>query len=248
MPDVSPDTHSPPSEGGRRLHAAVRTVLSPGIWLVLASQVALAVSLQWRSAEAGSPEASLLPIMLTTALLVLFLYLQAGAYHALAQGRAAVSPADIVRAGKSVFTAFVWLTVKAGLLLVLIINLLMYLSLLVIGHDLKTVMETLSPFFGPLVGILAFVFVYWLPFVFVRSEFRLLPSLGAALRIARARLSHSGFLALLVLAPVLVSVLLPADIPLLLDFAVSLVSGVLGWVAYIYCAEVLQEFVLEPSA
>ena len=242
MPDVTPDAHSPLSEGGRRLHAAVRTVLSPGIWLVLAVQLVLALSMQWRSAEAGSPEASVLPILLTTALLGLFLYLQAGTFQSLARSRDVVSALEIMRAGKTVFVAFVWLTVKAGLLAALALNLLIYLGFLVSGvEDLKSVVKALSPFFGPLVGILAFVFVYWLPFVFVRGEFRLLPSLKAALRIARERLSHSGFLALLVLVPVVVSAFLPANIPVLFDFVVSVVTGVMGWMAYIYCAEVLQE-------
>ncbi|MHB8536126.1 MAG: hypothetical protein ACYDBW_11865 [Sulfuricaulis sp.] len=245
---MNPDTPSPPSEGGRRLRAAVRTVLSPGIWLVLTSQFALAFSLHWRPAETASAEASALPILLTTTLLLLFLYLQASAFQALARSREAVSAADVVRAGRAIFSAFIWLTLKAGLSLVLILNLLIYLSLLVSGHDFKSVIEAISPWLGPLVGILAFAFVYWLPFVFVRGEFRLLPSLKASLRIARARLSHAGFLVLLVLVPVVVSAFLPAKIPVLLDFAVSVVSGILGWMAYIYCVEAVQEFVPETRS
>ena len=209
--------------------------------------MALAFSLQWRSVEADSPEASVLPILLTTALLILFLYLQAGVLQALAQSRAAVSAAEVVRAGKAVFTAFVWLTVKAGLVLVLILNLLIYAVIMVSGYDLKTVIAAISPFFGLLVGMLAFVFVYWLPFVFVRGEFRLFPSLKGALGIARARLSRSGFLALLVMGPVVISALLPANIPLWFDFALSLVGGILGWMVYIYCAEVLQESAPPPA-
>jgi len=248
MPDVSPVAHSPQTEGSHRLHAAVRAVLSPGIWLVLAIQMALAFSLQWRPAEADSSEASVLPILLTTALLILFLYLQAGVLQALARGRDAVSAVEVVRAGKSIFPAFVWLTVKAGLLLVLVLNLLIYAGIMVSGYELKTIIEAVSPFFGLLVGLLAFAFVYWLPFVFVRGEFRLFPSLKAALGIARVRLSRSGFLVLLVLGPVLVSTFLPTNIPVLLDFALTLVSGVLGWMAYIYCAEVLQASVPAPPA
>jgi hypothetical protein len=241
MPDESPVAHPPQTEGSHRLHAVVRAVLSPGIWLVLAIQMALAFSLQWRSAETDSPEVSVLPVLLTTAILILFLYLQAGVLQALARGRDAVSALEVVRAGKSIFSAFVWLTVKAGLLLMLVLYLLIFAGLTVSGYEFKTFIKAVSPFFELLVGLLAFIFVYWLPFVFVRGEFRLFPSLRAALRIARARLSRSGFLALLVLGPVLVSALLPANMPVLLDFALSLLGGVLGWMAYIYCAEVLQE-------
>jgi len=102
-------------------------------------------------------------------------------------------------------------------------------------------MNARSPYFSLVVGLLTFIFIYWLPFVFVRREFHLLPSLKAALQIARDRLSDSAFLALLVLAPVLVSGLLPPDTPLLVDMLISVVSGIMGWIAYIYCIEVLQE-------
>ena len=245
MPDVNRDEQPMHTEGEHRLHAIVRALLSSGVWLVLAAQMALAFSLQWHAPATAGSEASLLPVLLATISLMLFLYLQAGTYQALALGRRTVSALEIVQAGKAVFSAFIWLTVKAGLLLVLVLNVLLYLSLLVSGQELKTVLAALSPYFGPLLGVLAFAFVYWLPFVFVRREFRLLPSLKAALQVARTRLSRSAFLALLVLVPVVVSASLPADIPVLLDFTVSLVSGIMGWMAYISCAEVLQEAVPE---
>jgi hypothetical protein len=119
-------------------------------------------------------------------------------------------------------------------------NVLIVAVLLLTGQDMKVITNALSPFFSPAVGILTFVFVYWLPFVFVRREFHLLPSLKAALQIARDRLSDSAFLALLVLVPVLVSGWLPSDTPLMFDLLVSVVSGVMGWIAYIYCIEVLR--------
>jgi uncharacterized membrane protein len=145
-----------------------------------------------------------------------------------------------VRAGRVVFAAFVWLTLKAGLLLAAVTNVLIVVVLLLTGQDIKVLMNALSPFFSPAVGILTFVFVYWLPFVFVRREFHLLPSLKAALQIARDRLPDAAFLALLVLVPVLVSGWLPSDTPLMFDLLVSVVSGVMGWIAYIYCIEVLR--------
>src|SRR3989344_4829904 len=107
------------SEGELRLHAAIRAVLSPGIWFVLAAQIVLVFSMQWRVPAAAAPPASALVIFLT-------------------------APA-----------------------------------LLLTGSDLKSLTQALSAFFGPATGALAFVFVYWLPFVFVQREFRLLPSLKA---------------------------------------------------------------------
>ncbi|MEK7717410.1 MAG: hypothetical protein AAB322_06630 [Pseudomonadota bacterium] len=238
MPEVSHDTTA--RESGLRLRAAIRALLSPGIWLLLSVQLALVFSLRWSVPADASPLTSALAIFLTATALMLFYYLQAGAFHALTQGRETLTVAEVVRAGRVVFAAFVWLTLKAGLLLAVAMNVLIFAALLLTGQDIKAVMNTLSPFLGPVVGILTFVFVYWLPFVFVRREFRLLPSLKAALRIAWDRLSDSAFLAFLVLVPVLVSGWLPSDTPLLFDFLVSVVSGVMGWIAYIYCIEVLR--------
>ncbi len=239
MPEVSHDDTA--RESGLRLRAAIRALLSPGIWLLLSVQLALVFTMRWSVPADATPLTSALAIFLTAAALMLFYYLQAGAFHALTQGRETLTVAEVVRAGRVVFAAFVWLTLKAGLLLAAVMNVLIFAALLLTGQDIKTVMNTLSPFFGPVVGILTFVFVYWLPFVFVRREFHLFPSLKATLQIAWDRLSDSAFLAFLVLVPVLVSGLLPSDTPLLFDLLVSVVSGVMGWIAYIYCIEVLRE-------
>lgn len=239
MPEVSHDTTA--RESGLRLRAAIRALLSPGIWLLLAVQIALVFTMRWSVPDDASPLTSALAIFLTATALMLFYYLQAGAFHALTQGRETLTVAEVVRAGRVVFAAFVWLTLKAGLLLAAVMNVLIFAALLLTGQDIKALMNALSPFFGPVVGILTFVFVYWLPFVFVRREFHLLPSLKAALQIAWDRLSDSALLAFLVLVPVLVSSLLPSDTPLLFDVLVSVVSGVMGWIAYIYCIEVLRE-------
>lgn len=246
MPDTS-ITPGGQTESGHRLHSTIRALLSPGIWLVLVAQLALVFSTQWSAPADASPLVSALMILLTSAILMLFFYLQAGTFHALTLGRDSLSVMEVARAGKVVFTAFIWLTLKAGLLLALILNLLLYVALVITGYDLKTMIQTFSPYFSPFVGILAFVFVYWLPLVFVRREFRLLPSIKAALTTAWTRLSHSAFLALLVLAPVMVSVVLPADGPVFLDFLISVAGGVMGWIAYIYCIEVLQDLPQETG-
>lgn len=240
MSDRSIETSARPTESGRRWHAALRAVLSPGIWLVLVVQIVLIFSLQWRVAADASSLAQTLAILLTTSALMLYFYLQAGIFHALTLSRNTVTVGEIVRAGKTVFTAFVWLTLKAGLLLVLILNALMYAAVLTTGHELKTIIEALSRFFGPAVGLLAFIFVYWLPFVFVRREFRLLPSLQAALQIAWARQSQAAFLAILVFAPILISGFIPGGL-VVIDLLVSVASGLMAWIAYIYCIEVLQD-------
>jgi len=126
-------------------------------------------------------------------------------------------------------------------LLVVVLNFIFMFAIYVTGNEPKAITEAFYRFLDPVLGIAAFVFAYWLPFVFVRREFRLFVSLRAALRIARARLPRSAFLALLILAPMLLAGLLPADLPLSLALAVNALSGLLGWVAYVYCTEALQE-------
>lgn len=46
MPEVSHDTTA--RESGLRLRATVRALLSPGIWLLLAVQLALVFTLRWK--------------------------------------------------------------------------------------------------------------------------------------------------------------------------------------------------------
>jgi hypothetical protein len=229
------------TEGELRLHAMVRAVLSPGIWLVLAAQMLLMFALQWRVPEDAAPLVSTLAIFLIAATLMLFFYLQAGAFQALSQGREALPAGEVIRVGAGVFAAFVWLILKAGLLFAVAMNVLMLVALLLTGSNLEGLTQALTAYFGPMTGVLVFVFAYWLPFVFVQREFRLLPSLKASLRIARARLSHSAFLMLMVLVPALAAGFLPADSPVLFDALVSLVTGILGWIAYIYCVDVLRQ-------
>lgn len=240
MQEVARDTPSR-TEGELRLHAAIRTVLSPGIWFVLAAQTALMFALQWRVPADAAPLTSALVVFLTATTLMLFFYLQAGAFHALTLGRGALSVGEIIQAGKTVFASFVWLTLKAGLLFAVVLNILVLVVLLLTGLDFKSLMQTLSAFFGPATGVLAFVFVYWLPFVFVQREFRLLPSLKSALQIARERLAYSAFLALLVLVPALAAGFIPAESPVLIDVLANMVTGIMGWIAYIYCIDTLKQ-------
>ncbi len=234
------DTPSRYTETEHRLHAAVRVFFSPGIWLVLATQIALLFSLQWRAPSDASPAQSALSILATLIALVLFFYLQAGAFHALTLDKKPLSPKAVFHAAKEIFSIFMLLTLKAGLVLMIVLNVLLYTAMLVTGLELQAIVHAVSPF-GLAVSLLAFVFVYWLPFVFVRREFRLFTSLRSALKIAWTRLSHSGFLALLIIAPILLAELFPAQSPWWLELILSVLTGLMSWIAYVYCVQVLQE-------
>jgi hypothetical protein len=228
------------SEGPLRLRATVRALFSPGIWFVLAVQMAVAFTLRRHLPEDASSAISALTTFLTASVLLGFYYLQGGAFHALTLSRDALAVVGVIRAGREVFASFVWLTLKAGLLLAVIMNALILGAMVITGHDIKTLVTLLAPFFDFAMGLMMFIFVFWLPIVFVRREFHLIPSLKAALQIAWMRLPRSAFLALLVLTPVWAPALLPAESPALLDVLVSLIGGFMGWIAYIYCVEVLQ--------
>jgi hypothetical protein len=243
MPESAPHY----TEGERRLHALVRTLLSPGVWMVLAAQIVLVFLFQWQAPAGDAPLVAALSTFLTAAALMLFFYLEAGAFHGFALSREALSAGQVIRGAAPVFARFLWLTLKAGVLLVVLLNMIFLLAMSVTGAELKALTATFYRFISPVAGVAAFVFAYWLPFVFVRQEFRLFASLRAALRIARARLSHSVFLALLILAPTLAAGLLPADLPMPLMLAVNSVAGLLGWIAYVYCVETLQELPPQPG-
>lgn len=228
------------TEGGLRLHAAIRAIVSPGIWLVLAAQTGFMFFLQWRPPTDAMPVISMI---LGAGVLVLFFYLQAGAFYGLTLKREALSVREVFTAGMRVFGDFVWLTLKTGLLIALIMNILVLTALLLTGMDFKSLMQLLTPYLGLLTGVLAFIFVYWLPYVFVRREFRLLPSLKASLRLAWDRMASFAFLAPLVLLPVLAMEFLPAEANAL-QWAANLAGGILGWIAYIYCVDVQQHAAL----
>ena len=231
----------------------VRALMSPGVWLVVAVQLPTGmlmhnILLTVTSQESAQP---LLPwIMLLTLLFLVYVYLMSGTSRAFALNAATVSPQEAFMRGQQVFNAFFWLAVKICLLGMLIVYVGLYVFSIVaqlIGaateSDTETVIHTLAPVLVPIVKggalITPFALVYWLPIVFVRNDFRIIPTVRLALKIIWHQLSRSGFLAFLIFCPLLLLWLLPDGTP----FALTLLLGALGqlmaWTAYIYCVETL---------
>ena len=233
-----PDTYT---EGEHRLHAAVRAAISPGIWLALGIQMLVLLLSRSPAPAESNPGINLTGVFEVVAIL-LFLYIQAGAFAALALGRDRISVADVFQRGKEVFTDFMWLAIKASLLLALALSIVIYMFMpeQAQEQDIKAWMEQFSPYFVPLVSVFGFIFVYWIPIVFVRRHFKLFPTWRAALQIAWRRLPYAGYLAFLTLTPSLLSEFLPA-IPAVVLMVLSVLGGWMGWVAYIYCVEVLLD-------
>jgi hypothetical protein len=231
------------SEGQRRLRAAVRAVLSPGIWLLVAAQLLLGALQHFSPA---TPDAAFSATMLVraigmAALLLLVFYLQGGIYSALARTREAVTMREALHAGREVFGRFVWLTVKAGLLFGAALVLVSMLTQLLSGVESGDSVESLAVPIGLGFVVLPFVFVWWLPWVFVRDDFSLMASLRAALQHFWLRLPGSAFLALLILVPGLAAWWLPPATPFPLVLAVDAASALLVWVASVYCVEWLRD-------
>lgn len=237
---------APYTEGERRLRALVRAFLSPGVWLVVSMQLALQLSLQQIS---GAGEAPLVWVLALSGLLLGFAWLQAGAYYALAQGRDRLLLSDMARTGFGRFTRFLWLFIKLSLSVALLFNVVAFLFMLGSGTSLEGLVRGMAPFLGPLLAAVGFLFVYWLPLVFVTDDFRLFATLRRALSTTWQRLSQSGFLALLILLPPWLFMLLPPETPLWLLVPLAAGASLLGWAAYIYCAEWLRDAAsVSPSA
>lgn len=228
------------TESERRLRAVVRAALSPGVWLVVGAQLLAQLALQsGLESEAASPDSWRL--IATALLLSVFVYLQAGAFAAIARGRERLTVGETLAGGRAVLAKFVWLFVKAGLLFAAAAQVFVLLLATALGVPHADLVLRIVPSAGPLLGVLGFVFVYWMPVVFVRQEFRLLPSWRLALAAVWRRFSRSGFPAFLTLTPALVALLLPLEHAVLALPALSLAGGFMGWIAYIYCAEWLQD-------
>jgi len=226
------------TEGERRLRALVRAALSPGVWLVVGVQLALQLALA-RGLDGDEPTPGRL--LALSGLLLGFAWVQASAYRALAYGHDRLSAADTLHAGRGRFTRFLWLFVKLGLLAALLSNVAVFLFLSGSGMAPDTLLRALAPFLGLLWAAFGFLFVYWLPLVFVTDDFRLLVTLRRALFTAWRRLPQSGFLALLILLPPALFTLLPADASPWLLVPLAAGASLLGWAAYIYCAEWLRD-------
>ncbi len=242
------------TESERRIRAVVRTALSPGVWAVIAVQLLAVAFVLNGIAPFGSLEAALsqapgLAILL--AVLVLgYAYLMSGTARAFAMGTATVAVQDGLNRGREVFSAFLWLALKLlglGLLCLYVLATIAYI--IAAAAQSKALAEQVL-WNGPriMLAVAPFVFVYWLPVVFVRNDFRLAPTLRAALELIWRRLPDSSFLAFLIFFPVLLLWLVPAAAPLAVVLAVSLLGQLMAWTAYVYCVESMTEGKTGPIA
>lgn len=241
---TEPETPSEPAgENTRRIRAVVRVLLSPVVWLVTLYQAGLMMLLR-ADLTLGS---QLVTGFLYAVLFLGFFFLAAGAYRAFVVTRNVVTVPAAVRHGREAFSGFMLLLVKAGLLTIVALNMVVVVGQGLTGLEPEEYIKTYIGWMPQVVAVLAFVFVFWLPVVFVRNNFRLFETLRMALGFWRGRLGEAPFLALLVLIPAAVLGLAPEKAPFALHLAISMVGEVLAWVAYVYCAERIAEVGTAPE-
>lgn len=234
-------SNSTESENTRRLRAALRVFMSPAIWMLVAYQVLLLSLARMDWQDFGDKVTSLYGPFIFSVLFVGFFFLAGGTYQSFAVSKSLVPLTEIVKNAKRVFASFLLLSIKVGLLSLLAINVVIAIVQSATGMSAEEILKTHAQLLPLIVGSLALVFVYWLPFVFVRGDFHLFRTLREALLLARAHLHQAGFLFLLILLPSLVLWWLPATTPTVLAIGVSAVGEVMAWVAYAYCVDFLRD-------
>ncbi|BAU48950.1 hypothetical protein SVA_2401 [Sulfurifustis variabilis] len=225
--------------GAPRLRAFVRVLLSGGVWSVIAVQIAMLFLLRAHPEEAA-PSSAQLRVGALAALFFALLYVIAGASHALARGRDTVSLPEVLIAGRAVYGRFLWLGFKAMLVFLVLFNLLLSVVLAASGVEMQTLVEASVGLYPWLGALIAFVFVYWMPVIFVHGNFALADTVRTALLALWHDRRQAAYLAFLTLTPTVLAALLRDPPPLPAVVALNVAGGVLGWTAYAFCVSRLQ--------
>ena len=235
------------NENTKRIRAFVRTFMSPAIWLFAGYQAAILLLMRMDLSQMNQTISGLVaPLLFTVFFLGLF-YLAAGIYLSFASGTSLIQIPTVLANGRKVFTNFMFLSLKAGVLGFVVLNVLIVVVQAITGMETEALIKTYIRYLAPIVAILGLIFVYWLPLVFVRGNFRLFETLAEAFRIGNQRLGQVGFLAVLLLVPSFSLMLLPGTAPSLLVIFISVIGELFTWVAFVYCVEYLQSQSQAPT-
>lgn len=226
------------NENTKRIRAVVRVIMSPGVWLVIAAQIAFQVALNVASHDSDSAMPPMIRPSIIMTLLLAVLFFISGAFRSLAIHQERVSVKEIFTNGLVVFNSFLLLCFKLLGLLLLIF--MFFSSFFLSGMDVESNKEGMRQLLltvGVLAVVANFIFIYWLPLVFVTGNFKVIKTLAASLQIAKGRWPQAGFIAVLVFVPAGISLLMPQDTALTAIVLLGLLGQVSGWIAYVYCAE-----------
>ena len=221
-------------ESTYQIRAAVRTVMSPAVWMLTLWQAIMLISLSMLGGDEETDSVTGFPVIFSI-LIFGFIYLISGLFRAFSTGTGVVSIPEAFNEGKNYFTPFIWLMLRLLVLFFLVTQIL----LIVTGAQPGEIIREGAKSFAFAVSFLSFLFIYWLPIVFSTPDFRLFKTLNVALIIAIDRLKQSLFLAVLILLPALIAWTMPADIPLTVLVSMASISEIATWIAYVYCIEYL---------
>lgn len=235
------------NENTKRIRAVVRTFMSPAIWLFAGYQALILVLMRMDLVPLNEVLGGLLAPIVFTALFLGLFFLAGGLYQSFASGASLIQVPTALDNGRKVFSSFIFLSLKAGVLGFVALNVLIVVVQGLTGLETEELIKTYIRYLAPIVAIIGLIFVYWLPLVFVRGNFRLFETLAEAFRIGGQRLGQVGFLAVLILIPPLTLMLLPKTAPSAFVILVSVIGELFAWVAFVYCAEYLQSQQPAPS-
>jgi len=221
-------------ESTYQIRAAVRTVMSPAVWVLTLWQAIMLISLSILGGNEDTGPVTGFPVIFSI-LIFGFIYLISGLFRAFSTRTGVVSVLEAFNEGKNYFTPFIWLMLRLLVLFFLVTQIL----LITTGAQPGAIIKEGAKSFAFVISFLSFLFIYWLPIVFSTPDFRLFKTLNAALIVAVDRLKQSLFLAVLILLPALIAWMMPVDIPLAALVSIASISEIATWIAYVYCIEYL---------
>ncbi len=235
------DPVSPSNESTRRLRAAVRVFMSPAIWLLTVYQALMFSFLRLEAATLYGP-------LIFAALFLGFFFLSAGTYQSFVSESSLVKVLMVLRNARLIFSRFIILSIKVGLLGFLLINIMVVIAQALTGLKPEEIFTVFASYLAVIVGVAGLVLVYWLPLVFFKCNFNMLETMREALLLGWARIGQAGFLAALILLPPVLLWSISNQLPQAIAILGSVVVELLAWVAFVYCVDYLKtEYVSEAQ-
>ena len=234
------DPVSPSDESTRRLRALVRTFMSPAIWLLAAYQALILSVFRLDFQRFGEEAAALYGPVIFAFLFLGFFFLVAGTYQSFVSGPSLVSVSMVFRNAQLIFSRFIILSIKVGLLGFLFVNIVVVIAQGLTGLDPEVLFKSIANYLTLIVGVITLALVYWLPLVFAKGNFNMLETMREALQLGWSRIRQVGFLAVLILVPPVLLWLGSNQLPQVIVVLGSVIGELLAWVAFVYCVDYLK--------
>lgn len=231
---------SPANESTRRLRATVRVFMSPAIWLLAAYQALMLSVLRIDLKQFSESVVGFYGPFIFAAMFLGFFFLAAGTYQSFVRESSLVRVITVFRNAQTIFSRFIFLSVKVGLLGFLFINIVVVIAQGITGLKPEEIFSVLANYLALIVSLFALALVYWLPLVFVKGNFNMLETMREALLLSWARIGHVGFLAVLILLPTFLLWLGSNQLSPTVVVVGSVVGELLAWVAFVYCVDYLK--------